>query len=163
MAPIIAQNMRPVCTRTEKDTLNLRLEGAIGRIGRKYKEYQFMFFSKFRPPFSDWIKMQSYELFVWGPWYLQQGVYALSNATFILPLLLSQNQQLPYTGFVIVKYTFCHTSRGREDNTGYFTFISERQIYTSTQLPLKLLLLLLLLSTETITSIQTIRDWDHKD
>ena len=107
--------------------------------------------------------MQSYEVFVWGPWYLQQGVYALSNATFILPLLLSQNQQLPYTGFVIVKYTFCHTSRGREDNTGYFTFISERQIYTSTQLPLKLLLLLLLLSTETITSIQTIRNWDHKD
>ena len=61
-----------------------------------------------------------------------------------------------YLTLALLLYTFCHTSRGREDNTGYFTFISERQIYTNTQLPLKLLLLLLLLSTETITSIQTI-------
>ena len=46
MAPINAQNVRPLCTRTEKDTLNLCLEGAIDLIGRKYNEYQFKFFSK---------------------------------------------------------------------------------------------------------------------
>ena len=61
----------PLCTgsRTEMDTLNLCLEGPTGRTLKKKP----VFFLLLNPDLIFLTENVAYELFVWGPWHLQQG------------------------------------------------------------------------------------------